>query len=203
MLKLPELGDVTPAAHPSDSAIEMLWRRRSTPADFLSAPGPDAPTLQTILTIAARAPDHRRVTPFRFVIFEGDARARFGEVLEAAFLANDPKAEKHRIDCERKRFTRAPTVVAVISSIDPAHRTPEWEQVLTAGAVCQNLLLAASAHGFAAQWLTEWYAYDDHVISGLGLGDQERVAGFVYLGTARENPKERARPNLKAIISRF
>ena len=203
MLNLPELGESLAAAHPSDSAIEMLWRRRSTPADFLGAPGPDAAILQTMLTIAARAPDHRRVTPFRFIIFEGDARSRFGEVLKAAFTANEPQAEKHRVDCEQNRFMRAPVVTAVISSVNPTHRTPEWEQILSAGAVCQNFLLAASAHGFAAQWLTEWYAYDDRVKAALGLGENERIAGFIYVGAAKESPKERARPDLDAIISKY
>lgn len=203
MLKLPELGEVLPAAHPGEHAIELLWRRRSTPAEFLGNPGPDEKTLRTMLTIAARTPDHRRVTPFRFVIFEGAARARFGKVLGDAFAANEPEAEDHRVIFEQDRFLRAPVVIAVVSSVDPAHRTPEWEQILSAGAVCQNMLLAASALGFAAQWLTEWYAYDDQVRSGLGLGGDERIAGFVYIGTAKEDPLERARPDLDAIISRY
>ncbi len=203
MLKLPELGEALPAAHPGAHAIEMLWRRRSTPADFLGSPGPDEKALRTMLTIAARVPDHRRVTPFRFVIFEGDARARFGKVLRNAFAANEPEAEDQRVDCEQNRFMRAPVVIAVISSVSPAHRTPEWEQILSAGAVCQNLLLAASAHGFAAQWITEWYAYDEQVISALGLGENERIAGFIYVGTAKEDPLERARPIMDAIISRY
>jgi len=203
MLKLPELGEALPAAHPGEQAIEMLWQRRSTPAEFLGNPGPDEKTLRTMLTIAARAPDHRRVTPFRFVIFEEEARARFGKVLRNAFAVNEPEAEDHRVDCEQNRFMRAPVVIAVVSSVDPAHRTPEWEQILSAGAVCQNMLLAASAHGFAAQWLTEWYAYDEQVIFALGLGENERIAGFIYVGTAKEDPLERARPDLDMIISRY
>ena len=203
MLKLPELGEALPAAHPSSTAVDMLWRRRSTPADFLGGPGPDPSTLQAILTIAARAPDHRRVTPFRFIIFEGDARARFGEVLKAAYVANEPGAEQQRIACEQNRFMRAPVVVAVVSCVDPAHRTPEWEQILSAGAVCQNMLLAANAHGFAAQWITEWYAYDPQITKALGLSEQERIAGYIYVGTARENPKERARPDIEAISAYY
>lgn len=199
----PELGDSLPAAHPSKEAIELLRLRRSTPADFLSEPGPDQETLATLLKIAARVPDHRRVVPFRFIIFEGAARARFGEVLKKAYLANEPNAEDRRIACEQNRFMRAPVVVAVISRVDPDHRTPEWEQVLCAGAACQNLLLAASAHGLAAQWLTEWYAFDPQIAQALKLGQQERIAGFVYIGTAREDPKERARPVMNDIISRY
>ena len=118
-------------------------------------------------------------------------------------MANEPAAEEKRIAIERNRFMRAPLVVAVISSVNRAHRTPEWEQILTSGAACQNLLLAASAYGFAAQWLTEWYAFDESVLAALSLDDNERVAGFVYVGTAKENPKERARPDVAAITSRY
>ena len=202
-MKNPELGDVLPSAHESADTVELLRLRRSTPADFLSAPGPDAQTLSGMLTIAARVPDHRRVVPFRFILFEGEARARFGNELKKAYIANEPDAEEKRIACEQNRFMRAPVVVAVISSVNPEHRTPEWEQVLCAGAVCQNLLLAASAHGFAAQWLTEWYAFDPNIASALKLGQHERVAGFVYIGTAREEPKERGRPVMGDIISRY
>lgn len=190
-------------AHPSAEAVRMLRLRRSCPADMLGGPGPDAETLETILAAAARVPDHRRVTPYRFIVFEGEARVRFGAVLKDAFLADRPDAEPKQADYEAGRFLRAPVVVAVVSSVNPAHRTPEWEQVLCAGAVCQNMLLAASAHGFAAQWLTEWYAYDERALEALGLRDHERIAGFVYIGTAKEDPRERARPALSDIVSRF
>ncbi len=202
-LKDPELGAPLPPAHASEAAKTLLRLRRSTPADMLGPPGPDPETLAAILKIAARVPDHRRVTPFRFIVFEGEARARFGEILEAAFRANEPDAEAQRAAFERHRFLRAPIVVAVISAVDRTHRTPEWEQILTAGAACQNMLLGAGAHGFAAQWVTEWYAYDGKVRDALRLGEPERIAGFVYLGTARENPKERARPAMDDVIAFF
>lgn len=202
-IKAPEFGEALPPAHPSAEAIRLLALRRSTPADLLGEPGPDAATLATILKIAARAPDHRRVTPYRFIVFEGDARARFGETLAAAFQAGEPDADDSRVDYERNRFLRAPVVVAVVSSVDRAHRTPEWEQRMTAGAVCQNLLLGASAHGFAAQWITEWYAYDKTIANALELKENERIAGFVYMGTAKEDPKERARPDMKSIVSYY
>ncbi len=202
-LQAPKLGDPLPASRASAETIELLRYRRSTPADFLTEPGPDQQTLASILTIAARAPDHRRVTPFRFVVFEGDARVRFGDVLRDAFIAREPDADEKRIACEQRRFLRAPVVVAVISKVDRDHRTPEWEQILTAGAVCQNMLIAASAEGFAAQWITEWYAYDARVLAALGLGENERIAGYVYIGTAKEDPKERARPVMEQVVTRF
>ncbi len=199
----PELGQVLPANYPSEAVLEMLRRRRSTPADFITGPGPYAAQLQDILTIAARVPDHRRVVPFRFIVFEGEARAHFGAVLKSAFLAANPEAEPAKAAFEENRFLRAPVVVAVISAPDVEHRTPQWEQLLCAGAVCQTMLLAASAYGFAAQWLTEWYAYDEMVRQALGLKAHERAAGFVYMGAAKEEPKERGRPDMAAITVRF
>ncbi|MEM8935484.1 MAG: nitroreductase [Pseudomonadota bacterium] len=199
----PEFGQEMAAAHPSAEAIDMLRLRRSTTADCLGEPGPDDATLQKMLAIAARAPDHRRLTPFRFVLFRGDARAQFGDVLARAYRDNEPAAETERVALEGRRFLRAPVVVAVISSVNPESRTPEWEQILTVGAVCQNLLLASSAYGFAAQWLTEWYAFDENVGDALGLGENERVAGYIYIGTARDLPRERARPVLTELISEY
>lgn len=202
-LKYPELGDALAPAYPSEEMLKMLRTRRSTPADYLTGPGPGAAQLDDILTIAARVPDHRRVVPFRFIVFEGEARVRFGAALKAAFIKNEPEADSAKAAFEENRFLRAPVVIAVISKTDPDHRTPEWEQILSAGAVCQNMLLAASAHGFAAQWLTEWYAFDNNALAALGLQEREKVAGFIYIGTAKENPKERGRPDMSAIISHW
>lgn len=199
----PDFGQPLPPAHPSEETIRLLRLRRSTAADLLTGPGPDAEELRSILAIAARVPDHRRVSPFRFIVFEGEARAKAGAVLAEAFAAAEPEAGEARIEAERARFSRAPVVVAVVSAVDRAHRTPEWEQVLTAGAVCQLMLVAASAHGFAAQWLTEWYAYDARVTDAFGLSGDERIAGFVYIGTAREDPLERQRPDPAALTTRF
>jgi len=202
-MEKPELGDSLPAAHPSEATLKLLRLRRSTPADFLREPGPNSEVLSDMLTIAARVPDHRRVVPFRFVVFQGEARTRFGDVLEKAFVENNPDAESARIATERKRFCRAPVVVAVLSSIDRAHRTPAWEQILSSGAVCQNLLLAASAHGFAAQWITEWYAYNIQISNALMLKENEKIAGFVYIGSASEPPKERGRPDIDTITTYY
>jgi nitroreductase len=199
----PDLGEDLPPAWPSEETLAMLRRRRSALADFMGEPGPDEVALQDILTIAARVPDHRRVVPFRFIVFEGAARARFGAILKAAFLENEPGAAPAKAAFEENRFQRAPVAVAVISRTDPAHRTPEWEQILCAGAVCHNMLLAASAHGFAAQWLTEWCAYDAKIHAALGLAPTERIAGFVYIGTATEDPKERGRPDMASIIAYY
>ncbi len=199
----PFFGEELASCHPNGETLELLARRRSTVANNMDHPGPDADQLNELLRIAARVPDHGKLAPWRFILFEGDARAAFGTVLRKAFTAANPDAPAELLDFEEKRFTRAPTVVAVISRVTENHKIPEWEQILSSGAVCQTLLIAASAMGFAAQWLTEWYAFDEEVKQALGLGPSERVAGFVYLGTATEPPRERTRADLSALISRW
>ncbi|MCB2114387.1 MAG: nitroreductase [Parvularculaceae bacterium] len=200
-LTAPEIGTPMEPAHASIDARRLLALRRSTSAELLTEPGPDESELANMLQIAARVPDHRRVFPFRFVVMRGEARERAGEVLARVTRRDNAAAADARIDVERRRFSRAPLVVMVVARIDPGHRTPEWEQTLTVGATCQNLLLAASAFGFAATWLTEWCAFDADVLRAFGLAAEEKVAGFIYIGTASENPKERARPNMDEIVS--
>ena len=199
----PDFGTPMAPAHPSAEARRLLALRRSLSPDLMQAPGPDAATLDAILEIAARVPDHRKMVPFRFLVIEGEARARAGDSLAARFAAANPDAPGDKIEIERRRFLRAPVVVAVIARIDHEHKTPAWEQELTNGAVCLNMLLAASAYGYAGCWLTEWYSYDAGVAAGLGLSEGERLTGFVYLGSAREQPRERQRPILADIVRRF
>ncbi len=199
----PEFGTPMAPAHPSEEARRLLALRRSLSPDLMTDPGPDGASLDCILELAARVPDHRRVFPFRFLVIEGDARDRAGEILEARFAVNNPDATAAQTEVERRRFLRAPVVVAVIARIDPDHKTPEWEQTLTNGAVCYNLLCAASAHGFSGCWLTEWYSYDAGVAAALGLGAGERFSGFVYIGSAAEFPRERQRPVMADIVRRF
>ena len=163
---------------------EFLLKRRSVVAQNMIEPGPSDEDLQTILTIGARVPDHGKLHPWRYIVFKGDSRAAFGEILGSAFAAANSEASAEEIEIERGRFLRAPLVVAVISCSGPHVKIPEWEQILSSGAVCQNMLVAAQAQGFAAQWLTEWYAYDTQVENALGLGQGERVAGYMYFWDA-------------------
>jgi len=181
-----------------------LSTRRSALVRAMAEPGPDADELELILRLAARVPDHRKLFPWRFLIFEGEARAEFGEHLARLFTDDCPDMPDERIEHERTRFLRAPLVVGVVSSPKDCPRgTPKWEQELSAGAVCMNMLLAARASGFAAQWLTEWYAFDGRMDEILGLSDKERMAGFIYMGAATEDPMERPRPNLDDITKRW
>lgn len=202
-ISAPDFGTPMTPAHPSDPARRLLALRRSTSAERLTDPGPDDPTLDAILEIAARVPDHRKIFPFRFIVLGEQAKARLGDVAAESFKKLDPDQRPERVALERKRFLRAPVVVVVVARIDSGHKTPEWEQTLTNGAVCLNMLLAASAYGFAANWLTEWCAYDSGVIAALGLSPPERISGFVYMGTAIEAPRERQRPNMAEIITRL
>ena len=130
------------------SLLDTLRTRRSTPAAKLSAPGPDAAALEDMLRIASRVPDHGKLAPWRFLVIQGDARTRLGETVEAAYVADNPGATDEQRAAERGRFARAPVVVAVVSRAAAHPKIPEWEQVLSAGAACQNLMLAAQAHGF-------------------------------------------------------
>lgn len=196
----------TPAIFPlpakNTAVTEFLQNRRSNMSKAMSGPGPDDAQLLQLLEIAARVPDHRKLGPWRFITFAGKAREDFGKHIASAFMADNPDMPLDRTVFEGGRLMRAPMVVAVISSpVDCVRGTPEWEQVLSSGAVCYNLLLAAQAAGFAAQWLTEWFAYDARVNAKLGLGAREKVAGYIYLGTTQTPSTERARPDVLSRIS--
>ncbi len=187
----------------SPETLDLLLRRRSTSAKAMGEPGPDAGQLRQILIAASRVPDHGKLFPWRFLVIEGDARAALGEVLAEALAARNATVSESLKRFERGRFLRAPVVIAVISSLKTEKPIPEWEQHLSAGAVCQTLLIAAAAAGFGANWLTEWCAYDDIVMHALGLGEGEKVAGFVYVGTATAPLEERDRPELGDIVSNW
>jgi nitroreductase len=187
----------------TNPVIEYLESRRSVKADKLSAPGPDQQQLETILRIASRVPDHKKLTPWRFIVIAGDERKALGERLAHITAGNEPEASDMRLDIERNRFMRSPVTIAVVSHTIYHPAVPEWEQVLSAGAACMNLVHAAHALGFAAHWLTEWYAYDASARHAVGLNPKERIAGFVHIGRAEESPQERDRPDPDAIVSYY
>ncbi|HZD91997.1 MAG TPA: nitroreductase [Pseudolabrys sp.] len=184
-------------------ALELLKTRRSVKPMELNGPAPSAAELDTLLTIASRVPDHGKLKPWRFIVFEGEAREAAGGIIADVFRAKHPEATADQIDFERKRLSRAPLVIAVVSRATPHVKIPEWEQQLSAGAAAMNLVTAAHAMGFAASWITEWYAYDRDVLGKLGLGDNERIAGFVHIGHPQRPPEDRDRPPLSDIVTRF
>lgn len=181
--------------------IDGLLTRRTVVAAALGEPGPDEAQLRKILTVAARTPDHKKLFPWRFILFQGEARVQFGEVLASTYAASEEDPSPVRKEAEAARFLRAPVVIAVISKPFEHPAVPEWEQTLSAGAVCQNILHAANALEFSAQWITEWYAYDETIRQTLSLELNEKIAGFIYIGTAVEKPAERPRPDLNEIVT--
>jgi nitroreductase len=192
----PEFGVALPVGQFHPAVLEFLARRRSASAGTLSAPAPDAGQLRDILRLAARVPDHGKLAPWRFMIFDGANKAAFVERLEA-IATSRPDSDK--LMGPLFKIRQPPLTVAVISHTS-INKIPVWEQELSSGAVCMNLLLAAQAMGFGANWITDWYAYDAEVDALLGLAAGEKVAGYIHLGTPAEAPQERVRPDLDAII---
>ena len=183
--------------------LHLLATRRSVAPIALSGPGPTPEELATLLKTAARVPDHGKLAPWRFIIFEGDARERAGSIIAEQFKRANPDAPPDRLASEARRLAHAPLVVAVVSRAAPHVKIPEWEQVMSAGAVCMNLSIAARAMGFSCAWLTEWFAYDRAVLERLGLAPHEKIAGFVHIGHASGVPEDRVRPAMDEIVSHF
>src|SRR3954464_7687257 len=184
-------------------AIDLLTSRRSVKPIELNGPGPTADELATPLTVASRVPDHGKLTPWRFIVFEGDARLKAGDTIAEVFRDKRPDATPDQVEHERRRLGRAPLGVAGVRRARPPVKIPEWEQVLSAGAAATSLVFAAHALGFAASWLTEWYSYDRRVLDALGVASDEKIAGFVHIGRPAKPPDDRPRPELSAIVSRY
>ncbi len=187
----------------SSDPLKFLDARRSVPSRQLGEPGPDHATLLRMLQAAARVPDHGKLVPFRFLRIAGDARHALGERLAQRALQRDPDASVAALDKDRGRFSHAPLIVAVIARLTPGHKVPEQEQLLSAGSACFALLQAAQALGYGAQWLTGWAAYDDVIARTLGLGEHEKIVGFVHVGTPKLDAPERERPDAAALLSDF
>lgn len=187
----------------SPQTLDLLLRRRSASAKAMTGPGPSEEDIALILAAGTRVPDHGKLAPWRFIRFDGASRTAFGEALAALVAARESDASPMRLETERTRFSRAPLVIAVISSPKSEKPIPEWEQRLSAAAVCQNMLIAATALGHGAQWLTEWYAYDPDAIALLGLGGQEKIAGFLFFGQPAEALVERERPSVEDLVSHW
>ncbi|MCJ8051929.1 nitroreductase [Shinella curvata] len=181
--------------------IDYLSTRRSIPAFQMSEPGPSKGEVEEMLTLASRVPDHGKLAPWRFIVYRGEERRRISEELAKIAMGDKPDLSEEMVKVENTRLTRAPVVVAVVSKAAPHFKIPEWEQVMSAGAVCLNLVMAANAHGFASNWLTEWYAFDSRAYPILGVNEGEKVAGFIHIGTPTVPPTERPRPELSEIVT--
>jgi nitroreductase len=184
-------------------ALDVLKSRRSVKPRELSEPGPSPAQLEAILTVGARVPDHGKLAPWRFIVFEGAARVRAGEIIAQVFARKNPSASQPQIDIEKRRLSEAPLVIAVISLAKPHPKIPVWEQELSAGASAMNMLTAATSLGFGACWLTGWFAFDRDVLAGLGLSPEEKLVGFIHIGTSTGHSEDRPRPALADIVTRF
>jgi len=194
----PEFGALLPVA-PSQAVLNFLAVRRSASASTLRAPAPSTEQLHDLLRIAARVPDHGKLAPWRFVLLDGEAKARFAEALEQ-IAETAPDRDKRKGALFKLKI---PPLAVVVVSRHIEGKIPEWEQRMSSAAVCTNLVIAAQAMGFGANWITDWYSYDDAASALLGLGEGERVTGFIYLGTPEEAPQERVRPDVELLVSRW
>jgi nitroreductase len=181
-------------------ALDLLKSRRSVKPVEMTGPAPSPAEIEALLTIASRVPDHGKLAPWRFIVFEGAARENVGALIARRFEETHPEATADQVTFERNR---APLVIAVVSRAAPHVKIPEWEQQMSAGAAAMALVVAANAMGYAASWLTEWYAYDRPILDRLGLAAHERIAGFVHIGRPRRAPEERDRPALADIVTRY
>ncbi len=191
-----ELNDIS-------TTLRLLETRRSASAKAMTAPGPSRDQMAQLLRIAVRVPDHGKLMPWRFIVFEGTARDAAGDVLAARWRELYPDHSQAMVDEQRGMFARAPIVVCVVSTAREHVKIPIWEQQLSAGAVCQNLLIAATAMGIGCQWITGWYAFDEAVLARFGLARDEQVAGFVYLGTPDGPVGDRPRPEPDDLVTRW
>lgn len=185
------------------TGLSLLSTRRSASVKSLGEPGPTPEQIDGILQIAVRVPDHGKLHPWRFILFEDASRVKFGEELAKRWRELHPEASDESLGHWRGFFLRAPTVIALISRAAPHPKIPLWEQQLSAGAVGQNILLAATAFGLGCQWNTDWCAYDPEIASLLKLEPHERVSGFFYLGTPSEELEDRPRPDPRTLLTRW
>jgi nitroreductase len=181
------------------SPLSLLATRRSGKPRDLVAPGPDDAQLATMLAIAARTPDHGKLAPWRFVVVPAERRDALSDLITNAYRAERPQAARLEIDALEQFAHQAPTLVVVLSAPRPDSHIPLWEQELSAGAACMNLLHAAHASGFAGGWLTTWPAYSDVVRDAFGAAP-EKIAGFVFIGTPSKPLDERPRPESDKIV---
>lgn len=181
----------------SGEVLEALFNRRSAPAPTLGLPGPSPEEMDLLIRIGLRVPDHGKIGPWRVVRFTPEAKAKVVEKLKALAESRGDKKDAGALI----KMSTPPQMLMVVSAPLQPHKIPLWEQQLSAAAVCQNLLIAAGAMGYGANWITDWYAYDAEARAILGVTPDENVAGFVYLGTPTEPPLERERPDYDARIS--
>ena len=186
-----------------EAVLSFLERRKSVPLTQFRGPGPDDAMLRRLLGIAARVPDHGRLEPWRFIVYRPEDGARIGEAFAALVKRRNPEAREDDLERERNRLRRAPVAVGVVSTASDHERIPQWEQFLSAGAVAMNLVTAATAAGFAVNWVTGWYRDDAEARAILGLAPHERMAAVVHIGDYDAPIPDRPRPDVDELISDY
>lgn len=183
--------------------VDFMLSRLSAPIPELKEPAPSDADIETILRIASRVPDHGRLEPWRFILYRGEARIRIGEMLaELAEKREGPLTEGRR-NQELARFSRAPLVIGVVSSPKENPKIPEWEMFLSGGMAAMNLMIAANALGYGTNLISNWYSDSEEGRRILGLAPQERVVGFVHIGTFTGAPFERPRPDVSKLYADY
>lgn len=191
------------SAEKSPALIDYLTARRSVSLKLMGDTRPTDAEIETLLTIAARSPDHGKMAPWYFIVVKDEARTAMGDLLKTAYKADeDPAAEPAKLDLEAERFLRAPLAIIVVSRMRDG-KNPVWEQMLSSGAVCTHLSLAAHALGYGVNWLTEWYAFSPTFRDLLGLDARDNIAGVLYIGNMLEKPEERDRPTLSDLVTNW
>lgn len=187
----------------TSSVLAFLRSRKSASAKAMMGPGPSTLQIAEILEIAVRVPDHGKLTPWRFILFEGDARAKAGEAFSRVWAERHPSHGQDSLNFQAGIFMRAPVVLAVVSMAADHVKIPIWEQRMSAAAVCYNVLLAATAMGFAAQWQSDWVVYDEAAKAVMGISVAEKVAGIIYMGQTSVPLEDRPRPDALALLTRW
>lgn len=183
--------------------LDYLKTRRSVTLPFLTEPGPGDSVLDEILAIGARVPDHGKLAPWRMIVYAGDARVQVGAELVEIAARRRPDIDEAGLDAERNQFLPAPVTIGVLSSPVQHPKIPEIEQLLSAGCVAYNLVNAAFAKGFAAHWVTRWFAYDEEAAKMLGAKKGEQFVGFIHIGTPQTRLEDRPRPALDDVVTRW
>lgn len=187
----------------TSSVLSLLRTRKSASAKAMGEPGPTQEQLTEILSLAVRVPDHGKLAPWRFILWEGEARTRFGEVMRARWQQLHPDHGEQTLGFVQGLFLRAPVVLGVVSAPKDSPKIPQWEQQLSAAAVCMNVLYAATALGLGCQWNTDWVVYDEEVAAAMGLAPTEKLAGLIYLGTPTGPLEDRPRPDPATLLTRW
>jgi nitroreductase len=199
----PGNGMVIMKLNDQSSPLTFLKSRKSASAKAMAGPGPSAAQIDEILQVAVRVPDHGKLNPWRFVLFEGDARGDVGFLFAKRWAELHPEHGQDSLNFQQGLFMRAPLVIAVVSTAAVHVKIPVWEQQMSAAAVCYNIVLAAQALGFDAQWQSDWVAYDGGAKDVMGISPAENVAGVIYIGTSTVALEDRPRPDVSELVTKW